>query len=439
MQGGYLVVWGDASTRDLQGEYFTPATDFALDWYDERPVLYHHGLDGNLKAAVIGKIDRLTVDEVGIWAEAQLDLHKRYVRAVQRLVEKGVLNWSSGSLAHLVDVADDGTIKRWPLVEGSLTPTPAEPRRTDVQTIKSAYSALGLTPPPEPDDSTADNTSQRPSDTNTAHQPMHTTKGHQPMQNHNMQNQTPPRKRLPLASEQDAAPRITVGSEFDNLAAADMLHGYMLLRAGKSFQGVSERYANALSHKIQQAGLTAMIDSLLPPIAEASGLTVRRPVQYALQSRDEARAFIEEQLEREWELEEMAGMEGSYALLGLIPPDLDLRALLLDLYTEQVVGYYDPETDRLYVVEGVPAAAVSPVVTLFSTSQDSSTPMPPARLDGVTCPSRPLVKQPSDRVPSVPPSSMDGSPMVLLTCGGVSSTNIQVLLTSSCLPTLSTL
>ena len=71
-------------------------------------------------------------------------MRKRYVRAVQRLVDKGVLGWSSGSLPHLVAVADDGQIKRWPIVEGSLTPAPAEPRRTDVQTIKSAYEALGL-------------------------------------------------------------------------------------------------------------------------------------------------------------------------------------------------------------------------------------------------------------------------------------------------------
>ena len=106
--GGYLVVWGDGQTRDLQGEYFTPETDFALDWFEMRPMLYHHGLDGELKSAVIGQIDRLQVDETGIWAEAQLDMHKRYVRAVQRLVDKGILHWSSGSLSHLVEVADDG-------------------------------------------------------------------------------------------------------------------------------------------------------------------------------------------------------------------------------------------------------------------------------------------------------------------------------------------
>ena len=142
--GGYLIVWGDAGSRDLEGEYFTPETDFALDWYARRPVLYHHGLDGTLKAALVGEIDALRADEIGMWAEAQLNLRERYVQVVHKLVELGVLAWSSGSLPHLVERDRDGRITRWPLIEGSLTPTPAEPRMTDVQTIKGAYKALGL-------------------------------------------------------------------------------------------------------------------------------------------------------------------------------------------------------------------------------------------------------------------------------------------------------
>ena len=266
--GGYLVVWGDSSTRDLQGEFFTSETDFALDWYEARPVLYHHGLDGDLKAAVIGRIEQLSVDETGIWAEAQLDLHQRYIRAVQRLVDKGILHWSSGSLAHLVEVGSNGEIKRWPLVEGSLTPTPAEPRRTDVQTIKSAYEVLGLDIEPLACDE-AGATCYAPTDTipknenvgvqhgepekGVGNQKDNQTKGIIPMQ-----EETTGRKQLPIASQLDAQKRIVVSSEFDPMEALDMLHGYMLLRAAKSFQGVSERFANALSHKVQNAGLSAI-------------------------------------------------------------------------------------------------------------------------------------------------------------------------------------
>ena len=242
--GGYMLVWGEADRRDLQGEFFTPHTDVGLDWYEQRPVLYHHGLDGALKAAVIGVIDTLRPDDTGLWAEAQLDLHKRYVRAVRRLVDLGVLSWSSGSLPHLVDVDEDGRIKCWPIVEGSLTPTPAEPRQTDVQTLKSAYKSLGLdlsrlgieaTASPNLDGAGQKGESMTESSSAAI-------------------------KRLPLADEREAirAGRIKIGSEFDSLDAMDMLHGYMLLRSTKSFQGVSERYSNALSQKIGKAELSAI-------------------------------------------------------------------------------------------------------------------------------------------------------------------------------------
>ena len=241
--GGYLLVWGEARQRDLQGEYFTPETDVGLDWYEQRPVLYHHGLDGALKAAVIGVIDTLRRDEIGLWAEAQLDLHKRYVRAVQRLVDQGVLSWSSGSLPHLVEVGQEGRIKRWPIVEGSLTPTPAEPRLTDVQTLKSAYKSLGL-----------DMSRLGLGGASASSEDSGEKKGR------SMTEETgTPRKRLPLADERDAFKmgRIAVGSEFDTLDAMDMLHGYMLMRSAKSFHGVSERFSNALAHKVNRAKLKA--------------------------------------------------------------------------------------------------------------------------------------------------------------------------------------
>ncbi len=260
--GGYLVVWGSPQQRDLQGEYFSPDSELGLDWYDQRPVLYHHGLDGSMKAAVIGVIDQLKADANGVWAEAQLDLRQKYVRTVLKLVEKGILGWSSGSLPHLVDVAADGHIKRWPIVEGSLTPTPAEPRRTDVHTLKSAYAALGL-------DTGRLNLSVPTFPTTTTLTTFPTITGEKHMtDNHLMTNNAdisdttamqPARKRLPIADREDAVKsHISVSSPYDNLDALDMLHGYVLLRQGKSFQGVSQRYANALAHKVQKSGLSAI-------------------------------------------------------------------------------------------------------------------------------------------------------------------------------------
>ncbi|MFO7893585.1 MAG: hypothetical protein R6U63_07625 [Longimicrobiales bacterium] len=129
-----------------------------------------------------------------------------------------------------------------------------------------------------------------------------------------------------------------------------------------------------------QSGMTdeelrTMIDSLLPGIAEVSGMEVRRPVRFAMQSRAEARTFIEEQLDRELGPEEAGGMERAYKAFGLLPDTLDLRAMLLDLYLEQVVGYYDPATDRLYVLDEAEAATAGPVVAheLVHALQDQHT------------------------------------------------------------------
>lgn len=113
---------------------------------------------------------------------------------------------------------------------------------------------------------------------------------------------------------------------------------------------------------ITAAELGAMIDSILPEIAEVSGMPVVRPVRYELQSREEARAFLERQLDEELGGGEGRAMERAYKAFGLLPDTLDLRGLMLELLTEQVVGYYDPPTDRLYVLEGATAAVAEPVV-----------------------------------------------------------------------------
>ncbi|GAB1422681.1 hypothetical protein MASR2M15_29200 [Anaerolineales bacterium] len=139
------MVWGGQDRKDLQGEYFTEACDFALHWYDKRPLLYQHGLDSQLKSSAVGVIDRIQADEIGLWAEAQLDLKDAVMPArFKSLIEAGQLHFSSASIPHLVDIAEDGQIKRWPIVEGSLTPHPAEPYHTNVLSLKSARAACGL-------------------------------------------------------------------------------------------------------------------------------------------------------------------------------------------------------------------------------------------------------------------------------------------------------
>ena len=129
--GGYGIVWGG---RDLVGETFVKDTDLELDVIPQKPVFYDHTLTG-IKHR-LGLTITETPDDYGVWVEAQLERYKEYVAQVVELVKRGALGWSSGAVAHLVD-RQGNVIKRWPVYEYSLTPTPAEPRTLGVEVIKS--------------------------------------------------------------------------------------------------------------------------------------------------------------------------------------------------------------------------------------------------------------------------------------------------------------
>ncbi len=137
---GYGVVYGG---RDVVGDYFTKSTDFWFDRLTETPpVLFQHGQDSMLKGTVVGRVIAKHSDDIGLWVEAQITASKKYADAIRELVAKGILGWSSGSVPHLVKRAGrtaSGTteITSWPVVEFSLTPTPAEPRTVGIKELKS--------------------------------------------------------------------------------------------------------------------------------------------------------------------------------------------------------------------------------------------------------------------------------------------------------------
>jgi hypothetical protein len=61
--------------------------------------------------------------------------------------------------------------------------------------------------------------------------------------------------------------------------------------------------------------------------------------------------------------EEIERIELSYRLFHMLPDDIDLRQLIIDVLSEQVVGFYDPASDTLYVVDGSLQAQVGLTVS----------------------------------------------------------------------------
>lgn len=159
---GPLVVFSGPDSPDLEGDFFTKATDFGpLSDMGEATVAayYHHGLDKEIGRERIGTAT-LKMQDAGVWARYQITRRKEYLRRLAEadadeetkalLGGAGVLGQSSGALPHTFDWEKVSTkggksarwIKSWTIGEASPTPEPAEPR-TSVLPIKSL---MGPTP-----------------------------------------------------------------------------------------------------------------------------------------------------------------------------------------------------------------------------------------------------------------------------------------------------
>jgi hypothetical protein len=98
--------------------------------------------------------------------------------------------------------------------------------------------------------------------------------------------------------------------------------------------------------------------ALLPDLAARSGLELREPVRLERRSRDQLVRYLQSKLDEELSVEESRATVDAYWLLGLVSRDLDLRAVLLSLYTEQVAGFYEPDSTALFVMDDQPEAAL---------------------------------------------------------------------------------
>jgi hypothetical protein len=89
----------------------------------------------------------------------------------------------------------------------------------------------------------------------------------------------------------------------------------------------------------------ALIMELMRGAERVRGLRFLHSVPVSVQDRDAIMAYARVQFDRD----ELGRASALYTALGLLPAELDLRDLLVRLLGEQVVGYYDDKTARLFV------------------------------------------------------------------------------------------
>jgi hypothetical protein len=98
----------------------------------------------------------------------------------------------------------------------------------------------------------------------------------------------------------------------------------------------------------------AEVAEAVPMIERSIGLKFKTPPKVETRSKEQVRAFVTKQFTDSLAMHDIAGQEAAYKLFGMIPDTLNLQQFLTSLLEEQIVGYYDPKTKVLYVVDDAP-------------------------------------------------------------------------------------
>ena len=151
---------GPQGGKDLQGEYFSPATKWHEDRFALPPVLYYHGWtpDGHPSSEpeFIGKTVSRRVDADGVWYRVVLDKVQVAAKRIWDAAKQGLARASSGAVAHLVRKAGDGHLLHWPVAELSLIDVgdgraPANSYAIALPAMKAVYERAGINLPDMPE------------------------------------------------------------------------------------------------------------------------------------------------------------------------------------------------------------------------------------------------------------------------------------------------
>ncbi len=129
----------------------------------------------------------------------------------------------------------------------------------------------------------------------------------------------------------------------------------VVLAAATGFLAVSGGARADDARATQPAGgdwskhLAARADGIARKVARLRGLKMKRPIAKGVMSHDDLRKRIVASRDEDQAPAERAAEAAALKRWGLVPMATDLDALMLDLMTEQIAGFYDPREQKLYI------------------------------------------------------------------------------------------
>jgi len=98
-----------------------------------------------------------------------------------------------------------------------------------------------------------------------------------------------------------------------------------------------------------ESDLKQAVLQMIPAVERATRLRFRQSPVVLRRNRPQVRDYVIHKFDDDLPPAELEGAQAAYRLFGLIPDSLDLRRTMVDLLTEQVAGYFDPDSNALYI------------------------------------------------------------------------------------------
>ena len=122
------------------------------------------------------------------------------------------------------------------------------------------------------------------------------------------------------------------------------------------------------------AALRELVQTIVKQMSEIRELPLKHAVASEVSTRDQIVGYVKSRIQEEEKADQLAGQELALKRLGLIPEKLDMMSFTLQLYGEQVAGYYDPFKAKFFIASWMNAQMQAPIMAheLTHALQDQS-------------------------------------------------------------------
>jgi hypothetical protein len=104
----------------------------------------------------------------------------------------------------------------------------------------------------------------------------------------------------------------------------------------------------------KKADLIEMAERVQARVVQERGLQAKKPIRWEVASKEKVRSYLLQTLREQYAPGEMKAEGLAMSAIGLIPASLNYEEFVVDLYEEQVGGYYDPKKDTFFLADWIP-------------------------------------------------------------------------------------